>query len=130
MTKESIAQILAKNFSQVFVDAMKARMVHGYLKYGPLEVGFPSRVNALESMQQRLKKYEATGNTEWLVDAANYLMIEFMKPQHPNAHFRATESTESPGYVTNSFEVASGPTRLVSDEEWKMLLKHRESVKR
>jgi len=26
-------------------------------------------------------------------------MIEFMYPQHPDAHFRATDSDESPGIV-------------------------------
>jgi hypothetical protein len=31
------------------------------------------------------------------MDAGNCAMIEFMFPQHPNAHFRATDSTESPG---------------------------------
>lgn len=31
-------------------------------------------------------------NTEYLLDAANYLMFEFMYPQHPKAHFRATDS--------------------------------------
>jgi hypothetical protein len=32
-----------------------------------------------------------------VIDLANYAMIEFMHPRHPEAHFRATESRESPG---------------------------------
>jgi hypothetical protein len=56
-------------------------------------------------------------------------MIEFMRPTHPNAHFRATESTESPGYITQGFEIATGPTKFVSDEEWKLLEEHRKSLK-
>lgn len=37
------------------------------------------------------------GNTEYLVDAANFLMIEFMHPAHPKAHYRATDKEGSPG---------------------------------
>ena len=33
------------------------------------------------------------------MDAANYAMFEFMYPQHPEAHFRATDSHESAGIV-------------------------------
>ena len=45
------------------------------------------------------KKYNSTGNTEYLVDASNYLMFEFMYPQHPKAHFKATDSKDSAGIV-------------------------------
>jgi hypothetical protein len=54
-------------------------------------------VDAIASLKKRLKKYEETGNTEWLVDIANFAMIEYMYPQHEQAHFRATDSHESPG---------------------------------
>lgn len=43
--------------------------------------------------------YRKTGNTEYLTDAANYLMFEFMYPSVPNAYFKATESKESAGIV-------------------------------
>ena len=33
------------------------------------------------------------------MDAANYLMFEFMYPQHPKAHFKATDSKDSSGIV-------------------------------
>jgi hypothetical protein len=51
----------------------------------------------LENALIRTEKYKDTGNTEWLVDAANFLMFEFMYPKHRKAHFRATEGGESPG---------------------------------
>lgn len=50
-------------------------------------------------MERCVEKYQETGNTEYLVDAANYLMFEFMYPQHEKAHFRATDSGESAGIV-------------------------------
>lgn len=84
-------------FSFEFIRLMKNRMDFSYYKYGMIKDAYPHKVNALESMEKRLEKYRQTGNTEWLVDAANFLMIEFMLPAHPKAHFKATESHESPG---------------------------------
>ena len=46
-----------------------------------------------------IAKYKETGNTEYLADAANYLMFEFMFPQVAGAHFKATDSDESAGVV-------------------------------
>jgi hypothetical protein len=43
------------------------------------------------------RKEIAAGNTEYLIDAANMAMIEFMRPQINGAVFRAADSDESPG---------------------------------
>lgn len=50
-------------------------------------------------MKLCVDKYIEMGNTEFLCDAANYLMFEFMYPQHEKAHFRATDSSESADIV-------------------------------
>lgn len=84
-------------FSADFVEKMRSRMEMSYFKYGAVRDAYPHKVNALECLRARLERYEATGNTEWLVDAANFAMIEFMCPSHKRAHFRATDSGESPG---------------------------------
>lgn len=55
--------------------------------------------NAVSSIILRLIKYLHTGNTEWLMDVANFAMIEFECPQVGGSHFRATDSRESPGLV-------------------------------
>jgi hypothetical protein len=91
------AKILETEFSPDFVEKMQNRMVASFYKYGPLTEGFPDRVDAIGSLMQRLQKYADGGNTEFLVDVANFAMIEFMRPRHPSAHFRATDSDESPG---------------------------------
>lgn len=39
----------------------------------------------------------ALSNTEYLCDAANYLMFEFMYPQREGAFFKSTDSGESAG---------------------------------
>ena len=85
-----------------FHQGMVDRMIVSYHKYGPVADGYPDRVDAMKCLQERLEKYELTGNTEWLMDAANFCMIEFMHPRRPGAFFRATDSNESPGRITTS----------------------------
>jgi hypothetical protein len=92
-------EILKTEFSEQFVQMMQNRMVVSYYKYGPLVEAYPHKVDAIESLKARLKKYEETGNLEWLVDVSNFAMIEFMIPKHKQAHFRATDSNESIGRV-------------------------------
>jgi hypothetical protein len=84
-------------FSQQFLDGMVARMGVSFHKYGPVAKAYPHKVSALKSLQERLAMYQETGNTEWLMDVANFAMIEFMLPAHDKAHFRPTDSDESPG---------------------------------
>ena len=43
------------------------------------------------------KDKQDTGNTENLLDAGNGLLVEFVYPDHPKAHFRSQSSEESPG---------------------------------
>jgi len=95
-------EILKTEFSLDFIEKMKNRMIASFYKYGPLaqNVGRENpkdNTGEIASLKKRLELYEETGNTEWLVDVANFAMIEFMFPQHSNAHFRATDSDESPG---------------------------------
>jgi hypothetical protein len=83
--------------SEQFHQGMMDRMGVSYFKYGLVEEAYPSKVDAIASLQKRLERYAETGNTEWLMDVANFAMIEFMHPRHPGAHFRSTDSDESPG---------------------------------
>ena len=92
-------------FSSQFLQGMINRMIVGEAKYGTLSKDRIDKVDCLKSLQQRLDKYEETGNTEWLMDAANFAMMEFMFPKHSNAHYRPTDSKESPGYTDNDAAV-------------------------
>lgn len=80
-------------FSVEFVQQMANRMAVSFHKYG-LVADAHDRCDHIASLQQRLDLYRETGNTEWLVDVANFAMMEHMK--HPD-QFRATDSDESPG---------------------------------
>jgi hypothetical protein len=88
--------------SEPFLQGMADRMAVSYCKYGAVAEAYPSRVDAIASLKKRLDRYTETGNTEWLMDVANFAMIEFMHPRHPDAHFAATDSHASPGRVWNS----------------------------
>lgn len=70
-------------------------------KYGPLKNAYPHKVDALKSLLLRIEKYRETGNTEFLIDAANFAMIEFMRPSVKDAKFVATDSNASPGRIWN-----------------------------
>jgi hypothetical protein len=90
----------ASEFSEPFVQYMRNRMAVSFHKYGKVADAYPHKVDAIESLKKRLERYTETGNTEWLVDAANFAMIEFMHPRHEVAHFKGTDSNESPGRIT------------------------------
>lgn len=79
------------------VQKMYNRMAVSEHKYGPLENNYPEPKNSLANAKERLQMYLDTGNTEWLLDAANQIVIEFLFPTVEGAHFRATDSDESPG---------------------------------
>lgn len=91
------AVIPETEFSQQFVQGMYDRMATSYFKYGPLAKGFPAPMDAIGSLRLHLEKYAQDGNTEHLIDAANYAMIEFLRPRHPGAQFIPTDSHRSPG---------------------------------
>lgn len=100
MTHKPIAlppNVPETEFSRPFAQGMADRMAMSYFKYGAVAEAYPKRVNAIASLRQRLDWYERTGNTEYLMDAANFAMIEFMHPRHPDAHFKAEDSARSPG---------------------------------
>lgn len=108
MNKQTIEKQLATQVSEDFWKGMKARMEMSYFKYGDVKEA-AGKVDMLKSLQQRLDKYHATGNTEFLMDAANFAMIEFMFPQHEKAHFAATDSDQSPGRTSKHGFVSSRP---------------------
>ena len=105
-------------FSEKFVSGMRDRMEISFHKYGPIADAYPSKVNAIESCNKRVDKYFETGNTEWLIDAANFLMIEFMHPSHPSAHFKGTDSKDSPGRITQNGEVTDKENKDIEKFEF------------
>lgn len=110
-------QVLETEFSEVFVRGMKCRMVVSFFKYGAIRDAYPAKVDAITSMQRRIDQYRETGNTECLMDAANFLMIEFMHPRQPGAFFKGTDSDQSPGRVTAEGKVTWKPNADIEGDD-------------
>jgi hypothetical protein len=72
---------------------MQNRMLQGTFRYGPI-----SRNGLLYSgyknAKKRLDKYIATGNAEFLIDAANYCMIEFEHPSLKGTYYESIDDGE------------------------------------
>lgn len=90
-------EVPTSEFCVPFVQGMVDRMNMSYFKYGLVAEAYPNKVDAIASLKQRLDKYAETGNLEYLMDAGNFAMIEFMRPKHPQAYFETTDSDGSPG---------------------------------
>jgi hypothetical protein len=97
VNRRSLIVTTPTEVSHQFMQGMADRMAVSYHKYGAVAEAYPVKVDAIESLKDRLFMYRRTGNTEWLIDAANFCMIEFMCPAHENAHFESTDSDASPG---------------------------------
>lgn len=90
----AVEQILKTEYSEEFDNLRKKMMATSFYKYGSLKENYKTEkcIDAIKSLKQRLNKYLETGNIEFLADAANFAMIEFMYPQHPKAHYKPTDS--------------------------------------
>ena len=90
--------VFAEEYSEEFDTLRKNRVKTSYHKYGSAKINYENKlIDSLGSMQRAIEKYKSTGNMEYLCDAANYIMFEFMYPQRAGAYFRATGSSESAG---------------------------------
>ena len=101
---KSMNDILNTEYSTKFDDIRKKMMIMSYYKYGPVKDDYSKYkcINAIESLKLRLEAYEKSGNTEYLADIANFAMIEFMYPQHPNAKYIPTDGgVEISGFGIN-----------------------------
>ena len=91
--------ILKREYSEQFDKERKYRVEVSYHKYGPARKNFGgARVDAIKTAELCLEAFKKDGNTEHLIDAANYLMFRFMYP-YPGESFRPTDSKESVGTI-------------------------------
>lgn len=86
----SFETLKAEECSDGFTEMMDNRIVMGRLRYGPMQSEKPLFYD-LKKARERLAQYELTGNTELLVDAANYCRCEFKRGRHPQKHFHAID---------------------------------------
>lgn len=93
-TRESI---LKRDFSEEFVTKMKNAIEMSHYKYGYMCKTYPELAQAYKCIQERLDMYLKTHNKEYLVDIANFAMIEFKYPSFEDAAYSPKDSNESPG---------------------------------
>lgn len=114
MDKKDFDSILATEYSKRFDDIRQKQMIVSYYKYGSLKDNYQKFkcMKALENVQLRIQKYKETGNTEFLADAANFLMIEFMYPSIEGAKYEPTDNgvCEIAGFSIN--EIREGRESL------------------
>jgi hypothetical protein len=91
--------ILKTDYSFQFDEKRKALVVQSHYKYGRAGRNFATgNVDAIGSLEKCLAKFKETGNTEYLLDVANYAMFRYMWPQR-GEYFKHTDSDESAGIV-------------------------------
>ncbi len=90
----SFDTIKQQECSDGFPELMDNRLVMGYLRYGAAARSVPPFQDFNKALA-RLDKYKETGNTELLVDAANYLRMEFRRSKHPKKHFHSIDRSDN-----------------------------------
>jgi len=91
------------NFDVDFMQLMLNRMAMSYFKYGDIRnPRLKDLTNQVENLRARVDAYMETGNQEFLVDVANFALIEFVNPTaREGTYFEATEGNASPGVFRN-----------------------------
>lgn len=83
-----IEEVCSKDFFQAQINRMEV----SHFKYGNASEAYPEKVDAVKNARFRISEYLKTGNMEFLVDAANFLMIEWMFPRHKKARFGSQDT--------------------------------------
>ena len=78
---ETRETILKRDFSGEFIAKMENAIVMSHYKYGWMSQTYPELAQSYKCIKERLELYEKTHNTEYLVDIANFAMIEFKLPE-------------------------------------------------
>lgn len=97
MNNNDFNAILKRDFNEEFIVKMKKAMLTSHYKYGYVSQTYPDLAQAQKCIVPRLNKYLETHNSEYLVDIANFAMIEFMFPSFDDVKYIPTDSKESIG---------------------------------
>ncbi len=93
----SLERLRAVEWCPEFERLMRNRLIVAAIRRGRRTGLVPdaSVPDLLPGLLNKIRLYQETGNTEHLVDAANYCMLVFVNPRHPQAHFRSTDRDDS-----------------------------------
>lgn len=88
-------------FDADFVVKMISAMMVSFHKYGRVADAYPLKFAAVDDVRTQMAKYRETGNKHFLVDAANFAMIEAMHPgRKDGAEWLGNDAADSPGRNT------------------------------
>lgn len=94
---ETREEILKRDFLEEFVKKMKNAIEMSHYKYGWASKTYPELAQAYKCAAERLEAYIKTQNKEYLIDVANFAMLEYLYPAFKNAHYTPTDSDKSIG---------------------------------
>ena len=90
-----LSRLEQTEWSSTFERLMRNRLIMGAMRYETFEEKRQRKAGThwdlVASITKLVNKYEATGNTEYLVDAANYCLLAFEFDPHPTKHFEAVD---------------------------------------
>jgi len=81
-------------WSPEFEQLMRNRLIMGSIRYQRFNHPDKPKYVRLGAIQKKFNLYLDTGNTELLVDIANYCLLEFVFGEHPYKHFHATDDKD------------------------------------
>ena len=94
---DSKEEIMKRDWSSEFVAKMERAIETSHYKYGWMSDTYPELAQAVKCIQERVDLYNRTHNLEYLVDIANFAMIEYKHPSYPDASYTPQDSDKSPG---------------------------------
>lgn len=74
-------------WSDEFVEKMQKAILLSHEKYGWMSKTYPELAQAANCAAERIVAYQKTHNKDYLIDIANFAMIEYMYPCCRKAHF-------------------------------------------
>ena len=92
--KHSFEELQRTEWSPTFEQLMRNRLIMGALRYGTLEEKRhrPVPYDLIGAIKSKIELYDRTGNLEYMVDIANYCLLEFELGDHPTRHFEALDN--------------------------------------
>lgn len=92
--QKRIDDILSTEYSPKFDEMRKNSRVVSFDKYGEAKKNYArvtAPVSAMTNLKARIEMFEKTGNKDYLVDIANFAMLEFM---YGKGAWSPTDSTD------------------------------------
>ena len=89
--KKSLEELRITQWNPKFEKYMRNRLIMGGIRYHPFDDSRQMQWNFMQGLYKSIGQYEVTGNTEFLVDCANYCLLEFTFGTHPKKHWHAND---------------------------------------